>query len=56
MSFYNIRTQVWAKIGKTKLWEEDNAKLLGINIDSKLSFDNHVTFRYVLKQRGNSLL
>ena len=34
---------VWAKVGETKIWEEDNAKLLGINIDSKLSFNNNVS-------------
>ena len=34
---------VWAKIGETKIWKEDNAKLLGINIDSKLSFNKLVS-------------
>ena len=34
---------VWAKVGETKIWEEDIAKLLGINIDSNLSFNKHVS-------------
>ena len=30
-------------IGKSKTWEKRNAKLLGINIDRDLKFDNHVS-------------
>ena len=32
-----------ASIGDTLLWEEDSARLLGIIIDSSLTFDGHVT-------------
>ena len=34
---------VWAKVGETKIWEENRVKLLGVDIDSKLSFKNHVS-------------
>ena len=34
---------IWATIGKSKTWEKRNAKLLGINIDRDLKFDNHVS-------------
>ena len=34
---------IWAKIGHTQLWEQNNVKLLGVNIDSKLSFNTHVS-------------
>ena len=34
---------VWAKIGSEMIWESKVEKLLGINIDRKLSFDTHVT-------------
>ena len=30
---------VWAKIGKTKIWESKKQKLLGVKIDRRLSFD-----------------
>ena len=32
---------VWAKIGKTKIWESKKQKLLGAGIDRTLSFDKH---------------
>ena len=34
---------IWAKIGQTMIWEQNNVKLLGVHIDSKLSFNDHVT-------------
>ena len=34
---------IWAKVGNSKIWEGKNAKLLGINIDRDLKFDNHVS-------------
>ena len=34
---------LWAKIGQSIIWEQNNVKLLGMNIDSKLSFDAHVS-------------
>ena len=33
---------MFAKVGDALIWEEYIAKLLGIPIDSNLSFDNHV--------------
>ena len=33
---------MFARVGNALLWEESSAKLLGIIIDSSLSFDNHV--------------
>ena len=35
---------VWAKIGKTKIWESKKQKLLGAEIDRTLSFDEHICF------------
>ena len=34
---------VWANVGQTMIWEQNKVKLLGVNIDSKLSFNDHVT-------------
>ena len=34
---------IWAKIGNSLIWEERIIKLLGINIDSKLTFHQHVS-------------
>ena len=33
---------VWANIGKTKIWESKKQKLLGVEIDRTLSFDEHI--------------
>ena len=33
---------VWAKIGKTKIWESKKQKLLGAEIDRTLNFDEKV--------------
>ena len=33
----------WAQIGKDKIWEEREVKLLGINIDNDLKFDQHIS-------------
>ena len=33
---------VWAKIGKTKIWESKKQKLLGVEIDRTLNFDEHI--------------
>ena len=33
---------IFANIGNTRLWEEHQAKLLGIHIDSDLNFKYHV--------------
>ena len=32
---------VWAKIGKTTIWESKKQKLLDVEIDRTLSFDKH---------------
>ena len=34
---------IWAKIGNSIIWEERIIKLLGINIDFKLTFHQHVS-------------
>ena len=34
---------VWAKVGEVKISEENSVRFLGIDIDSKLSFKNHVS-------------
>ena len=34
---------VWAKIRKTKIWESKKQKLLGVEIDRTLSFDEYIT-------------
>ena len=33
---------VWAKIGKTTIWESKKQKLLDVEIDRTLSFDKHI--------------
>ena len=33
---------VWAKIGKTKIWESNKQKLFGAVIDGNLNFDENV--------------
>ena len=30
------------KIGKDKIWEDNEVKLLGITIDNNLKFDSHI--------------
>ena len=34
---------VWVKLGKDKLWESNNVKLLGVKIDNKSKFDEHIS-------------
>ena len=34
---------IWARIGKTKVWESRKQKLLGVEIDSNLNFDLYVS-------------
>ena len=34
---------IWANVGQTMIWQQNKVKLLGVNIDSKLSFNGHVT-------------
>ena len=33
---------LWVHIGKTRIWESKNEKLLGLTIDRNLNFDDHV--------------
>ena len=33
---------LWANIGKTRIWESKNEKLLGLTIDRNLNFDDHI--------------
>ena len=33
----------WVKLNNEKCWECDNVKLLGIDIDSNLTFNNYVS-------------
>ena len=34
---------VWVKLGKDKIWESNNVKLLGAKIDNELKFDEHIS-------------
>ena len=34
---------IWARIGQTKIWESKKQNLLGVEIDSSLTFDLHVS-------------
>ena len=42
----NKYEHIWAKIGNSLIWEQRIIKLLGINIDSKLTFHQHVSIIY----------
>ena len=33
---------IWAQIGKDKIWEDNEVKLLGVTIDNRLNFDTHI--------------
>ena len=33
---------IWAQIGKDKIWEDNEVKLLGVTIDNGLNFDTHI--------------
>ena len=34
---------VWANIGNEKIWESNKQKLLGLDIDTNLNFNEHVS-------------
>ena len=34
---------IWAKVGERKIWESKEKKLLGLNIDSDLTFTSHIS-------------
>ena len=44
---------MFPNIGSTQIWEEYSAKLLGIHIDTDLSFQNHV--RILCKSAGRKI-
>ena len=44
---------VWAEIGKTKIWESKQQKLLGVEIDRTLSF--HEQISSLCRKAGNKL-
>ena len=44
---------VWAKIGNEIIWESNEEKLLGINIDRKLNFEKHIAS--ICKKANNKL-
>ena len=43
----------WTKIGKTKIWEIKKEKLLGVEIDKTLSFDEYIAS--LCKKAGKKL-
>ena len=45
---------IWARIGKTKIWESRKQKLLGAEIDSNLKFNLYVSS--LCKKAGKSCL
>ena len=44
---------IWAKIGKAKIWESKSQKLLGVEIDRTLNFNDHV--RALCNEAGKKL-
>ena len=44
---------IWAKIGDSRIWESNKQKLLGVHIDKRLSFDEHVS--NLCKKAGRKL-
>ena len=32
----------WAQIGKNRIWEDNEVKVLGLSIDNSLKFDTHI--------------
>ena len=44
---------IWANIGNAKIWESDKQKLLGLNIDRNLNFNEHVSS--LCRKAGNKL-
>ena len=39
----NINEHLWVKVGDAVIWESQKEKLLGVTIDKKLTFNNHVS-------------
>ena len=44
---------IWANVGGMKIWESEEEKLLGLNIDRNLTFDSHIS--KVCKKAGQKL-
>ena len=44
---------VWANIGNEKIWESNKQKLLGLDIDRNLNFNEHVSA--LCRKVGNKL-
>ena len=44
---------MWAQIGKAKIWESKTQKLLGVEIERTLNFDEHV--KSLCKKAGRKL-
>ena len=44
---------VWANIGNEKIWESSKQKLLGLDIDRNLNFNEHVSS--LCRKAGNKL-
>ena len=34
---------VWVKLGKDKIWQRNNVKLLGVKVDNELKFDEDIS-------------
>ena len=34
---------MWAKMGETRIWENNNVMLLGVNINNNLNFNKHIS-------------
>ena len=44
---------MWAQIGKAKIWKSKTQKLLGVEIERTLNFDEHV--KSLCKKAGRKL-
>ena len=52
----NKNEHIWSKVGKSKIWEENKVRLLGITIDNELKVDDHVSNIYLKAGRKLSAL
>ena len=44
---------IWAKVGESVIWESKKEKLLGLIIDNKLKFNDHVAL--ICKKAGRKI-
>ena len=49
----NKSEHMWAKVGEDTIWETNEVKLLGVNIDNNLKFDKHTEY---ICQKANAKL